>query len=431
MVLYQANGRVVKAHEDYLEQEARRNADLDKNRYTDQIEIVKKKDPSAVEIKNKQVSIIVDEQYYDELYYWAGTYTGKRLSNFSVNKKEKEDGIDRRTLMTCSSLAEEYFTFEPDATELHLPACYPRKHHTGWGEKQPQFLEYYKDSTILVPEKRYTEGEDNQMAYIRMAEIRKYIVPWLKKMEHLMENGCPEEGPHQIKIPSNLEEKIHLYNAMLQLGIASHFQKLLIHGLLEQMYQTDLQQCHLDVLEMTVGRFHARGVPILDPILNHLVGTYSLRAARDRHISDNPDRLTTTNGEKHSDERKDKDLYLPKCTQRSWLNFTAVKPDARHDYPDDTVSVPPRLEVLGHSIRHWSGVRRNGSTAAATTGYPLNVGNYPTYRLHNSKRVRYPPGSAPKALQADHRQATSTKAAQPDGVQNKIVESIHSDGAEV
>lgn len=42
MVLYHANGRVVKAHEDYLEQEAQKHATS--NGYDDQAGIAKKKD---------------------------------------------------------------------------------------------------------------------------------------------------------------------------------------------------------------------------------------------------------------------------------------------------------------------------------------------------------------------------------------------------
>ncbi|KAI2482128.1 hypothetical protein Ptr902_06509 [Pyrenophora tritici-repentis] len=39
-----------------------------------------------------------------------------------------------------------------------------------------------------------------------------------------------------------------------------------------------------------------------------------------------------------------------------------------------THELPPVLPVLGHTARHWSGVRKNGSTAAAFTGFPLNIG---------------------------------------------------------
>lgn len=60
-------------------------------------------------------------------------------------------------------------------------------------------------------------------------------------------------------------------------------------------------------------------------------------------------------------------------TNRKYLDF-AVRRLQRGSFGDDTYVLPPKLPVLGHNIRYWSGVRSNGSTAAAHMGFPLNVG---------------------------------------------------------
>lgn len=129
------------------------------------------------------MAIVVDVQEYKELFYLTGDYATETLSNFRVNEEERKNSIDRRTLMSCSSLAEEYFTFEPDAIELHLPVCYPRKHASG-----VPWEDVVNDPAKLIEEKKYFPGKDNKMAYIRMEELRTYIVPWLKLMERVVDN---------------------------------------------------------------------------------------------------------------------------------------------------------------------------------------------------------------------------------------------------
>ncbi|KAF1935645.1 hypothetical protein EJ02DRAFT_428249 [Clathrospora elynae] len=88
-------------------------------------------------------------------------------------------------------------------------------------------------------------------------------------------------GPIAMEIPADLLEKIHLYNAMLQLGLPKFVQLPLIDTLVLQMYKTNLSACHLDTLEITIGRFYSRGVAILDPVLNHLIGTYYFHSLAD------------------------------------------------------------------------------------------------------------------------------------------------------
>ncbi|KAF2824867.1 hypothetical protein CC86DRAFT_252978, partial [Ophiobolus disseminans] len=269
MVLYHPNGRVVKQHEDYLEQEAAKNANDNARRYYDQINIAKKKSPNAHEEKNKRVHIVIDEQSYFELFCREDCLLiGEDLRGFNVKNEEKipteKGGLDRRTLMKCSSFANDYFTYEPDGKELHLPVTYPKVHSSGvyW---------------------------DDQLSHVRGNEVTNFIVPWLKRMEVVVQDGGQDppvmvarDKLPRIGIPASLLEKIHLYNVMLHLGIASYFQRPLIDALVLQMYQTDLRQCHLDTLEMTVGRFYARGVAVLDPVLSHFIGTYPLRSLTDR-----------------------------------------------------------------------------------------------------------------------------------------------------
>jgi hypothetical protein len=396
MVLYHTNGRVIKVHENYLEQEARKLADSDWCHYTDQIEIVKARDPNAQEKEDMKVHIVVQKQRYQELYYnedsnlrGEGAAYG-RYDMSGASENIPEEGLDRKTLMMCSSLAEEFFTFCPTEEVLYLPVSYPRRHVHGLDYET--FFKYWAGR--IAPgaadqKKKYGTSREHHMAFIRQDEIRRYIVPWLKKMEDFVARQASKDAPkvsadqlHRIEIPVDLLEMIHLYNAMLQLGIATHFQRPLIDALVLKMYQTNLQRCHLDTLEMTVCRFYSKGIPILDPVLNHFIGTYAFRSAEDRRNSKAIDHLRWLDDEPPSDDDDEVDEeilpYLPKGTTRKWLEYSNVKPNRKH-YPDDTVSLPPRLEVLGHSIRHWSGIRRSGSTAAAYTGFPLNIGDVRKY----------------------------------------------------
>jgi hypothetical protein len=147
------------------------------------------------------------------------------------------------------------------------------------------------------------------------------------------------------------------------------------------MYQTELRACHLDVLEHTIGRFYSRGVAILDPVLNHLIGTYSFRCSKDRKnpkpsekSGDEPTEETDdANREAASGSSETDSNFDFKVAERGYVNYVDI-PAHRPRFPDDTYLLPPELPVIGHSIRHWSGVRLNGSTAAAYTGFPLNIG---------------------------------------------------------
>jgi hypothetical protein len=388
MVLYHANGRVVKAHEDYLEQAAQKQINI--HHYDDQAVIAKKKDAKDAGEKKKRVYLRVGEQYWRELYENADSGLVPNLLKGFDQETQSElfppGGLDRMTLMGCSSLADEYFTFNPGKTELRLPVDYPRWH-----------LDYKNryasaDKYEIAGEKFDPEIKDGQMAYIREREIAEYIIPWLKEMERVLgkKTKTPIDKLPAIELPEHLLEMIHLYNAMLQLGIASHFQRQLVDELILRMYQTNLSHCHLDTLEMTVCRFYSRGIAILDPVINHFVGTYFLRSAADRANSLPPDDLIILReATSTEDDREVLEKYLIPGTTRDWLEYKNVKPDLREKYPDDTISLPPRLEVLGHCIRHWSGVRRNGSTAAAHTGYPLNVGRvFKYYRRRPTDAVR-------------------------------------------
>jgi hypothetical protein len=399
MVLYHANGRVVKAHEDYLEREAARHATTPNIQYEDQIEVCKKHTPAARE-QEKTARIIIDPQVWYTLYFKDHGTLWEEIPDFQrpdPSEPIPEKGVDRATLMKCSTYTDEYFRYHPDEVELHLPICYPRVHSCG----------------------QYQHRDDDQMAYIRGDEIENYIVPWLHEMKsHLQtirgSKGKEKERPivkyrkdedgnisgynpvfdfevPAVKIPKDLLEKIHLYNCMLQLGLPSFIQRPLIDALVAEIYRTPLQECHLEVLEMIVARFYSLGVAVLDPVLSHLVGTYAFRSIEDRQHGrpeENADRNaapdTTPSAEDLTPQSVADDF---KATENAF-DFSQSKrqlltysdhPGKRLKYPNDTFILPPKLPVLAHSIRHWSNVRANGSAAAATTGYPLNVGRVKKY----------------------------------------------------
>lgn len=415
------------AHEKYLESQARRLAN--KLWYTDQIEICNGKTRPA---STNNVRIVIDEQDFLTTYGYKEGSCWEALA-FNPHPETIELSVERNTLMLCSTFAAELFTFEPDNDEIHLPVRYPRRHDSG--SQAPDPAASHGEGNVVMDNKRYTSKIEDQMAFIRRDEIEKYIVPWLEKVEKFVfdskkkaaskkkqvdqENsetsqsheapGIPNKSLNRKKrikklmkddpdggesfympIPETLVEKIHLYNAMLQLGLPKFVQQPLVDALILHMYKTDLKLCHLDLLEMTLGRFYSRGVAVLDPVLCHLIGTYAFRTIDDRKKPKPPPSARHTGPprefdpdapevkENAGDPKREDDAYEGptnfRKTKRKYLDYAEEPAIERTDFPGDTFIMPPELPVIGHSIRHWSGVRQNGSTAAAHTGFPLNVG---------------------------------------------------------
>ena len=428
MVLYHTNGRVVQAHEDYLEQQAHSIAR--KCDYVDQIDVYKQR--NAVKSVD-EVQIIIDGQKYMTLYCErAGD--SEILEKFrQTNEYKIPTTVDRRTLVACSTFAEEYFTYNPWENDLHLPVCYPK-----WRERGSHSRNSESENSDQEDDKL-----DRQMAFIRREEIENYVIPWLKRMQEKFgkaeasHSEPPRGSTTPLKrtrlaqslvswsdqsvvmgIPERLVDKIHLYNAMLQLGLPKFVQLPLIDVLVLQMYRTKLEACELDALEHTIGRFYSRGVAVLDPVLNHFIGTYSFRSLGDRTkpepsghsaiLADDTDaagkELAKGTTEENSTEsgaidaineeqanstttkadNNKSDLGPEKWKKkRRYLQYCDLDAN-RKDYSRDTYILPPELPVIGHSIRHWSGVRQNQSTAAAHTGFPLNIGKYKKFIRRNS-----------------------------------------------
>jgi len=175
-----------------------------------------------------------------------------------------------------------------------------------------------------------------------------------------------------------------------------------------QMYKTKLNACHLATLEHTVGRFYSRGVAVLDPVLCHFIGTYPRRTLQDRRnvkpppesdieSSDDTNKTSeqapeeaqgtdTQSGEELSASAPAPEPFDFKNSERKYLSYYP-QPAGREKFPKDTYLLPPELPVIGHSIKHWSGVRKNGSTAAAHNGFPLNIGKYKKFIRRNATDV--------------------------------------------
>jgi hypothetical protein len=455
MILDHANGRVVQAHEDYLEQQAQKEANDERKLYIDQIDIYNLRSAS---VSTAEVQIIVDQQHYKTLYCERegdGEYMEalKRATSYTISTT-----IDRNTLRTCSTLADEHFTYNPSENELHLPVCYPRQHHANRDDEPIAVFDENFEFTSCRNGKRLAYQNDDQMAFIRPEEIEKYIVPWLKRVQKQLQDDkalrsetpaaseahagseshtrvmkkTPKRtklarylvrtnSPMAIGIPEALVDKIHLYNAMLQLGLPKFVQLPLIDALVLQMDQTRLSACQLDTLEHTIGRFYSRGIAVLDPVLNHFIGTYSSRSLDDRtkpepsgrnaKLADNTDaaekepatetpqeasigsktgQATNEEPTDNSSETVDKEKPQPALelwkTKRKYLEYYDF-PAQRIVYTLDTYLLPPKLPVLGHSIRHWSGVRRNQSIAAAYTSFPLNIRKHKKFIRRNVTNV--------------------------------------------
>ncbi|KAH9873285.1 hypothetical protein J1614_005683 [Plenodomus biglobosus] len=426
MVLYHSNGRVVIAHDNYLEQEARKESI--KNRYEDQIDICNRRFED--EAPQDLVEIVIEEQYFKTLYVKTYQQDASEYSAWEwlphTNPTEERISVNRAALMRGSSLAEEHFRYNPASRELALPVSWPRAHLAGVEPMTPEQIDASYPGRVDVRGKMHIKMLDAQMAYIRSDEIKSHIVPWLKRVEKLGKHqnkgkgrvslnagNCRDkedelmdplnpDGLH-IPIPDAILDKIHLYNAMLQLGLPKFVQRPLIDALILQMYKTPLNRCHLATLEMTVGRFNSRSIAILDPVLCHFVGTYPFRRLADRQNPDTvpraaprQDRPDDSMSEESADEddapsrprhvKKDGQMNFAKAGRQT-LKFIDY-PANRSEFPEDTVILPPELPVLGHSIKHWSGLRSNGSAVAAFTGFPLNIGeSYKLIRRNSTDRL--------------------------------------------
>ncbi|RMZ66464.1 hypothetical protein GMOD_00001800 [Pyrenophora seminiperda CCB06] len=407
MVLYHANGRVVLVHERYLERLALED-EAAKKKCVDQRQEANKMNEQPTD--NDKAKITIEGQKFETLPQDRYYIDWENLDAFS-HPRVDAGSVDRTTLRFLSTTADDHFRLNPKDDELLLPVRYPYKHRRIATEVQD--VQY-----------------DSQMAYIRGKEIIEIIIPWLNQAEKTVKKALASKAtpsptpkiPH-IQVPDDLLGKIHLYNAMVQLGIPKFIQKPLIDALVLQMYQLPLKECHLDALEMTIGRLNARTVSVLDPVLNHFTGTYALRTPRDRMDPgsrglrrpwDTPIPALATVVQ--SRERADGTALLSedevdfRKTKRRYLDYASVT--QTRSYPQfertelDTYILPPVLPVLGHSIRNWSGVRRDGSTVAAFTGFPLNIGT--------SKRLLRPP-TATKTEEEDETHLLKDQGAYQNG----------------
>jgi len=242
MVLYHANGRVVKQHDQYLDDEARNLANH--YRYIEQIDICNQKTADA---STDNVEIIIDEQEYRTLYYEKGGLEWEVIRKFRRKTPYTNlRAVDRATLMMCSTFADDHFRYNPGEKTLHLPVCYPRQHHSARpaDESMEDFDRIFGGTSVAG--KKLAEQSDSQMAFVRPKEIEQYVIPWLEKVQKQRERAetprreeddarPPKKTkrahdlvkPHvaiPMNIPDALEDKIHLYNAMLQLGLPKFVQ---------------------------------------------------------------------------------------------------------------------------------------------------------------------------------------------------------------
>lgn len=449
-MVYNASGRVEIAYEEYLEQEAKKASEQAYGQYLDQIEVCKQR---AGPKSTNDVQIIIDTQHFRTLYCEARDGWGSDFEWITGFEQDETTTISRRvcreTLILCSSTARDHFTYNPGDDQLHLPVVYPRAHRQPPVKEQPKTKSKAKptiktkkqparkaknasgsqpedqseNNSEDQPENQAEKELDDQMAFIRAKEIEEYVLPWLDKVKVYMDSRNKEShgsdvdhpgakkwrtaenkqhrellanpgGPIAMDIPTPLLDKIHLYNVMLQLGLPRFIQRPLVEALISQLNRTRLSACHLDTLEITVGRFYSRGLAILDPVINHVIGTYYLRTLDDRRHPEPAGRsrskkqgqAATTAVQAGPKDRVRADGSLETRfheeypspvdfgkTKRKYLKF-AEQDARRSELVHDTYILPPELAVLGHCVRHWSGVRRNGSVAAAHTGFPLNTG---------------------------------------------------------
>jgi hypothetical protein len=271
-----------------------------------------------------------------------GECSGEKIKDYEVVEavvipSEEEDALDKTTLDWCSTQAREAFVLDKTRTEINLPCLWPPRLDINDGK--------YK----LI------RADVNHFSFVHPDTIKTYVVPFLRDLERFKSQSNMDEEARivrlkegnainklpQFQIPETVEDRIHLYNCMLHLGILPHFKEPLIKKLCEDVKQNKLKDCHLELLEMTVGRLNAYAVPILDPVLCAFTGSFGLR---DEHERLKIQQLTDENGNPISGK----------------LRYARQKDHdgtEREVQPWEERVIPPQLPVLGHCLKHWSYVR--------------------------------------------------------------------------
>ncbi|ORX96119.1 hypothetical protein BCR34DRAFT_593946 [Clohesyomyces aquaticus] len=335
-------------------------------KYSDQSDIADQICPSHLQSNGRRVRLIVERQTLRKPYAnrekgdaWQGGWNNTSDEGIrypaaiaqsyivrQVTQETKTELIGRQVLMRYSSLAQEHFTFNSKAHTLNLPARYPRDNKQafeGGGYRAPHMC------------------SNVHTAYIDPKTVTSIVFPWFQEAERLLKEE-PTESPPPFGIPESLDGAINLYNVLLQLGMHDYLIRPIATHIIHEMHRLPLLECELLLVEHTVARFYARGLPILDPVINHLVGTYHSRTLTDKQ---SVHALIS---------------YTPQTTDRNNKDLPGKF------LPDDIHPVPPEeCPVLAHCFRHWSGVKlpeaadwteeeEEKSTRNATEGFPLNVG---------------------------------------------------------
>lgn len=380
------------SHEARVEKAA--DDDARKFKYENQRRFVTNKKLIEEVEADDRVYIVIDEQRFRTLYWKDIDHLRGEEIIFKADLQripEKEEGIPKARLMRYSSYARTRFTEPPKRAMINRDRPGRDKSANDKRVKEQSKIYEPKEDELLFPlrypqihrsEYGYVYPDDYQMAYITQEPFVETIIPWFKDASNFKEG----QRPKPLDIPDSMVSKIQLYNAMLQLGMPWPLQKPLIEVLCKEIYCRKLSQCALETLELTIGRFHSRSVAVLDPVLSCLVGTYGMRAALDR------------NNTRERNDDDDDDTDLPgnsKRRKREYFSYDTEDAD-RKRFQDDTVTVPPELPVIGHCIRHWSGVRENGDVRATHLGYPLHIGKMTYYERHDTKRAKPAERTDPK-----------------------------------
>ncbi|PSN67645.1 hypothetical protein BS50DRAFT_620163 [Corynespora cassiicola Philippines] len=375
-----------------------------------------------------------DPDQYPEIY-------GNHIPEFdSVGKWPfPPQGVDKAVVMRYCGAAEEQLLLNPTSKNVTLPIRWPRRHDSakysqgehvagidaGVIEKfiVPWLLEieevqkhraererrrkrrerevhspgrpvsrtFFGETLtwdILPKPEEVPDSEDERMGGEKKPRInaevrrRKTVLEDIEEESDLDEDDVPENDNDlpaddgttpriNIDKTSSLAEMIHLYNAILQLGIHMSEQRALAEKIVHEMSQRDYKDCELTLIELTIGRFYSRSVGVLDLVLNHVVAMHAQRRRDDRA---NPESLKDI----EDNLRRGGANIDPDGSNPQYLEYSSTNA-GRQDYPDDTVVVAPKLAVVGHNVKHWSGIRSDGNTATAYHGLPLNNGSDTRY----------------------------------------------------